>query len=243
MPNSKLSKVQDMLQEMMKNHRYKKANLAREDAAKLQADLAKCRGQLEIVLKDYNRVIKTQSRNIIDGRKIGADIVVQEQMLWDAAIGYMMVKDAIYQLRSVANYDSICHANEVLDSMVKYMSGKKSKLSIPSFKFRKNRNIYGYINSEYAMEQKEELLDLFFEELKNTGDIEKCLSEPHSVDAERRAAYVDGHTSALNKGKSGNSSVKDKYSDILDSMSDDEVEGELDFNAGALSTDIHLPKE
>lgn len=170
-----LEKAQTMVKDLKKKIRYSKENRNREAAANLQFELMKCRGQLEVCRKDYQRTIRNQSESIQKGIVEHHDTLVQEQILWDSAIGYMLVQDAIFALSSVNSYDSVSHAYEMLDSAMKQISGRKTDLS----KFfhlggNKKRNEYGFITSKTAIQEKEELLNSFFEELKLSGDIEEC---------------------------------------------------------------------
>ena len=87
--------AKDALDELKRSREFKKANKEREKSKELLAALMKCRGRLETSKTDFNRVIKTQSRNIKKGRAEGMDVLLEEQILWDAAIGYMLVRDAI----------------------------------------------------------------------------------------------------------------------------------------------------
>ena len=196
----KLEDAKNSISEMMRKHDFKKANNDRKEKAELQSSLAKCRGKLEICKKDFDRVIRTQARNVREGQKEGIDTLIQEQMLWDAAIGYMLVRDAIFSLKTISNHDSVAHAYEMLEAAVKQMAGKDGKLpKFPRIGLGKERNAYGYITSETALKDKEELLDSVFETLKATGDIEDCLSaarNPALRHAELRNAYTGGTISS-----------------------------------------------
>lgn len=190
-----LDTAKTYLQEIQRNRRFQRENLNRQDAAELQAALAKCRGKMEVCKKDFERTIRSQSRNIEEGLKLGADTGLQEQMLWDATIGYMLVKDAIYALSTIASRHSVAHAYEMLDAVTRQMSGKKSSLPL---KRVRERNVYGYITSEMAIEKKSELLATFFDRLKATGDIEDCLAkakQPASLQADRSQMYTKGRIS------------------------------------------------
>lgn len=178
------------LDETMRDRRFKKANLAREEKIALQTAQAMCRGKLEVCQRDFERIIREQSRYIREGQAIGADTLIQEQMLWDAAIGYMLVKDAIYALRTIGNHNSLSHAYDMMDLATKHMSGKKSGLPLKTVK---DRNVYGFVTSDAAYKAKSDLLDSFFEELKVTGKIEECLEHaqhPVQREASLRNAYT-----------------------------------------------------
>ena len=228
--SDKIREVKNSLQEIKRKYRFKKARMVHEDKVELQMTLAKCRGQLEICKNDFNRAINTQSRNINAGRKEGADTIIQEQILWDAAIGYMLVRDAIYALETITSYDAVSHAYEMLDAAMKQVSGKKSNFpSSMKIGSTQERNAYGYITSSAALRTKEAMLDKFFEELKELGDIEARLANariPGAAEAELRHAYssnkaseIDQYMDRLN-GVAGEKAAMDDHVQDLDSMLD-----------------------
>ncbi len=189
---NKLEDARRALDDLKRKRRFKKANDARAEAVELQTALATCRGKLEVCKKDFNRTIRTEARSIAEGIAVGADTTIQEQTMWDAAIGYMMVKDAIYSLKTISTFDSVTHAYEMLGTAVDLMSERQRALpKLPKIKGLRSRNVYGYITSNSALEQKQQLLDCFFEELKHTGNIEACL-ETARTPAEISASRMNG---------------------------------------------------
>ncbi len=236
-----IHETKNTLEELKRKYKFRKARMAHKDAVELQVTLAKCRGKLEICKNDFNRTIKTQSRNINAGKKIGADTLIQEQILWDAALGYMLVRDAIFSLETINSYDSVSHAYEMLDAAVKQMSGKKSIFPVAKPGSAKERNAYGYINSSAAQKEKEELLDGFFEALKLDGDIEAHLASariPGATNAELRRAYVDDK---LSDGELD--SDLDDYMARLNAVDDAATPAaNFDQNMDTLM-DIHPPKD
>ena len=202
----KLEDARRAMEELKRKRKFKKANDARAEAVALQSALATCRGKLEICKKDFNRTIRTEARNISEGMSLGADTTIQEQTLWDAAIGYMMVKDAIFSLRTISTFDSVTHAYDMLGTAIDLISERQRILpKLPKVGPKRDRNIYGYITSNAALEQKQEILDGFFEELKHTGDIEACLAAAR-LPSEVQAARLTG--------LSGESDAK-RWNDVL----------------------------
>lgn len=242
-----LDEVKANLEEIKKKYRFRKTRIARQEAVELQITLAKCRGKLEICKKDFNRAINTQSKNISEGKKIGADTIIQEQILWDASIGYMLVRDAIYALETISSYDAVSHAYEMLDAAMKQVAGRKSEfpgnMKIGS---TKERNAYGYITSSAALKEKEMLLDSFFENLKVTGDIEAHLAAarlPAARQAELRHAYTKDAVSAEPVDMTDTSSEIDALMGRLNGVEDTAVVSE-DFESNMESMlDIHPPKD
>ncbi len=222
---------------------FKKANRDRAAAAKLQYELGVCRGKLEICRKQFSRTILTQSGNIAQGRAAGIDTMLQEQILWDSAIGYLLVRDAIYALQSITSYDSVAHAYEMLDAAAAQISGQRSGglSKIFSFEPKWERNAYGYITSSAAVKQKEAFLDTFFEELKETGDIETCLqtAENPSHKTVERERLVGGGTVSSRPGPGGSSKV-DEMMSRLRKQQPEEAEEDIPLET---TTDVRPPQD
>ena len=172
-----LEAAKDSLNEFKRKRRFKKANKQREEAAQLQSDLTKCRGKLETCRAEFSRTVRTQAANIRKGQSEGMDTLLQEQILWDAAVGYLLVRDAIYSIQTLNNYDSVDHAYDMLEQATKQMMNKRNHLNNMKLVSKKKRDEYGYITSESSRKEKEQMLELFFEKLKQTGDIEACVNE------------------------------------------------------------------
>ena len=172
-----LADAKNTLAEVKKKHQFKKANQDRQKEVQLQSDMAKCRGKLEICKNDFDRTIRTQCNNIRKGQRDGMDTLLQEQILWNAALGYLLVRDARYALQTINSYDSVQHAYEILEQATLQLTkpGKKGSIFAPDT--RKERNEYGYITSRRTRKEKERMLELMFDKLKLSGDIEQCIEE------------------------------------------------------------------
>lgn len=195
-----LESAKSALSDFKRNMAFKKANKDRQAAVQLQSDLAKCRGKLEICEKEFSRTIRTQSANIRAGQREGMDTLLQEQILWDAAVGYMLVRDAVYAIKTITNYDSVEHAYEMLEQATAQMANKPgTTLKNKLIGSKKERDEYGYITSSNAQKEKERMLEMFFDKLKITGDIEACIAE-------------------MNRSSSGQRPIVDTPSSIDDNM-------------------------
>ena len=233
--SSIINKIEDAkkaLEELKRKRKFKKANDARAEAAELQMQLATCRGKLEICKSDFNRTIRHEAKSIAEGTEIGADTVIQEQTMWDAAIGYMIVKDAIYSLKTISTFDSVTYAYDMLGTAVDLMSERKRIMpKLPNVAGKRGRNVYGYITSSAALRQKQEILDSFFEELKRSGDIEQCLAlakNPVDVAAARKSGDLSEHDTS-------------RWDEVLGegAKNNDEDISEADINS---MMDIHRPE-
>lgn len=185
-----LHAAEKKMEKASKKRRYDRANRECEEQIDLMTAQAMCRGKLEVCQRDFERTIRQQSNAIREGEAIDADTSIQEQILFDAAVGYMLVREAIYSLRSINSHHSISHAYDMMDLATKQMSGKKSGLPLKSIR---SRNIYGYVTSETAYQLKCDVVSSFFDELRETGDIEDCLSRaqrPGTREATMRDSYT-----------------------------------------------------
>ncbi|MCD8191033.1 MAG: hypothetical protein LUD78_12605 [Clostridiales bacterium] len=138
---SVLEDAKSQLNDMKQNRKFARINADMKAKSELQYSLGKCRGKLEGCKKDFNRIIRNQSRYIQEGQQDGMDTVINEQNLWDAALGYMLVKGAIFALKTVADYDSITHAYEMLDAASRQISGQGPKRIQAPWKKRGNAMI------------------------------------------------------------------------------------------------------
>ena len=209
-----IAQAQRYLEDMMKKHRYKKADKARDLAVEERMDYMNCAGKLNQCLTEFKITIKGQVFHIREGELFGRDTVLQEDELWDAAMGYMLVKDAQYALKSLYNVNSVSYAYDLLHGVIDYMNGGKLKMPlINGVRRSKERNAYGYLTSDKAISDKEALLETFFEELKRTGDIEACLAK-----AIQPAEREGGRRSGRSGGSGGNSQ---SYRERLQAIEDD----------------------
>lgn len=226
--------IQDRLEKMLKKRRFKKANDERKAAVEERTEYMDCAGKLNQALVQFRTTIRSQVIYIKEGTMFHRDTTLQEDELWDAAIGYMLVQDAQYAMKSLFNYDSIQYAYDLLKSVTNYMNGGKPKFAmIPGVRKSKDRNAAGYLTSDKLIREKEAFLETFFEDLKRTGDIEKCMA------AARLPAEVEGERRAGTGGKTGGAGSNPLWRGAKSVAADknEEVVYELDPN----DVDIHEP--
>ncbi len=170
-----INSVKDTINKYKRDRNFRKANIRREKVVELQAAMAKCRGQLEISLKDCNRTIRQQSDYLHQPYIPSTDVAIHEQLMWDAAIAYMLIRDAIYSLSTVSSNESLAFGYDLLEAAIAQMNGKKKRLPTYGLPSKKHRKSYKDVTSDDVVEEKTKILESIFEELKNCGDIEKCL--------------------------------------------------------------------
>lgn len=229
---SSLESVKEKLKKIQRDRKFKKANLERAKQVDLQVALADCRGDLAVCQKDFKHTIQQQSESISEGIRTGKDTLLQEDMLYSAALGYMLVEDAIYSLKSINTTNSVAHAYDLLDEATRVVTGKSSGF-LRKYAKEQERNRYGFMTSQASLREKEELLESFFEELKLTGDIDECLANaknPRETEAMRRGAYAGGKTR------------KSSTDSWLDEDDDDEPEVDILGRRGG-SVKFHPPEK
>lgn len=174
--NEKLEGVKSKLQKIIKEKKYRKANLEREEKAELLATVALCNGELNTCLNSFEIAIRNQCSNIIEGRNEGYDTTSMETTLKGAAIGYLLVKDAMFMLRSVTTYESVIRAYDLLDKAGFDLNRKKRLFGTTGSELKKARkDIKDYVDSETVAAAKKDIVESIFEELIETSDIEQCI--------------------------------------------------------------------
>lgn len=171
-----LNEARKTIHETIKNIRYKKAIKDRDKRVAVEVALQKCRGALERSKNDFDRIIRTQCKKIGAGQTDGYNTDVQEQLLKDASLGYIICKDAIYVMESFANVDSMNCAYSMLNYAVENMTGKKRhSIKAKLTEAKVERSSLSYMASEQAYARREDTALSIFPELKKTGNIEQCL--------------------------------------------------------------------
>lgn len=177
--NDRIEIVKKKLQNMKKKYEYNKANKEREHRAQLTVDLMDCAGDLGVCKSEYVWIIRDQSAVVREGIKSGFNVEQQKLQLLDAAVGYMLVNETMYVLKSITSYDELSRAFDLLDVATKKITGEKAvKFSMFGSK-KPKRSEYGYLNSSDTIEEKKNIVTGFLDDLIETGDIEKCIAESH----------------------------------------------------------------
>ena len=177
------------IEEIKKKHRFKSENDRRKREAQLTEELMICAGDLGVCRSTYERAVRRQSEEIREGMADGYPVTVQKNLLMDAAVGYMMVKEALFVIQSVATYDSIVDAYALLDMAAKTITGEKIKR--PKKSKRPNREEYAFLNSFETVEAKKKIVTSggFMDRLIATGDIEKCIASAWEQSGEGTVSY------------------------------------------------------
>ena len=171
-----IESVKKKVAQIKRNHQFSRDNKKRQWDAHLTKELMDCAGDLGVCRGKYEMAIRRQSEEIREGLAKGYPVAVQKNLLMNAAVGYMVVKDALFVIRSVSTYDSIENAYALLDMATKTITGEKVKK--PKLRRHPTREDYAFLNSFETLEAKEKIVNSngFMEMLIATGDIEKCMA-------------------------------------------------------------------
>lgn len=171
----KVEAVKKKIEQIKRSYHFKKENDRRKHEAQLTKDLMDCAGDLAVCRSNYERAIRLQSEEIREGMAKGYPVTVQKNLIMDAAVGYMLVNEALFVIQSVASYDSIVDAYALLDMAAKTIAGEKVKM--PKAKKNPTREEYAFLNSVESVEEKKKIVTSggFMEMLIATGDINKCI--------------------------------------------------------------------
>ena len=181
----KLNDIKKKLAAMKKKSDYKKANKERAKQAQLTVDLANCAGDLGICKKEYEWSVRDLSRLIQQGIMNGNNVEFQKEQLIDAAVGYILVDEAMYVLQSVGTYDSLTRAYDLLDAATMSITGEKA-IKFPSFSGGKpKRKEFDYLNSSDLIEEKKGFVSEFLDDLIESGDIQATITEARKKKNER----------------------------------------------------------
>ena len=237
----KINDAKKALDNAMRDRRFKKERMAREKRAEYVAEVAICSGKLTACKNDLSRAIRQQSSYITEGAKQGCDTTLQEQNLKDSAIGYMLLNDAIYALRSINNSNDIEYAYRILDVAARCASGKSIKTSGMLKKLGKLKNCSDK-DFEEAYNKKEELYNGIAGQLKETGDIEACLKNARPA-AENEANLRSFYNNQPVVGTTASSSRVEELDRMLGDIPDDDES--IDFNSFSSSPaqNIAVPKD
>ena len=231
--NDSLNQVKKELDKMKRDRRFKKANMESKARADLLIEIANCNGILNRCMLDFSNIVSEQSRIIRKAADEGYDTTSQEQILWDAAIGYMLVRDCMFALKSVSSFDSLTRAYDSLNYTIKNISGSKSKSLKQIADSHVDKEAYQYLNSDDILAEKQQLLDSVFAELKLSGDIEACLKNMNK--------NKNANSLSSNKRKTELSKYDNMFSD--DDLLDEDLDISDVMKNGRMSTSIPNEKK
>ena len=172
---SMLDAQKKRLKELQKRNRIRQYNKDTEKRAQFLFEVGEIRGDLRVCGDQFKIAIHEQAKSVRDGIANGFDTLVQQQALKEAAVGYLLVRDALFALNGVVTNDTVSHAYEILDSAVKRMSNKKPNNK--GYNIGSERGEHGYITAPASVENKERYVATFFNELVKTGNIDACIEK------------------------------------------------------------------
>lgn len=173
---NKASNVKYRIEKMMKDKQFKKEAKFFDWKCKYSMELNECAGELNLCRQMFSMIAFSAAKDIKQGEDEFRDTSLQEAELKNAFLGYLMMDDALYTLKSINDYDAITSAYESLDRAEKRIKGEKAKKNLGTF-FRKpdREGVKATLENEVLDEKREKIYSEVKDELKATGNIEQTL--------------------------------------------------------------------
>lgn len=176
--NEMIGNVKKTLKKILRNRKYKKELDEHNRNVDMLQSLMKCSGELNQCKSSYLAAIRQQQRNIRSGMEEGFDTQPQKNLLKEAALGYLVVEDAMFSLKSMGSYNQMVRAYALLDAITKDVTGKKGRLSKRrQFEDDNGDDLISQFNSAEVVSQLEMKLNNYLDELLVTRDIEGCMKK------------------------------------------------------------------
>lgn len=235
--NEVISKASESVRNIRKGMEKKYSRKLRQNEVDIAIDVNECIGRLGFAMDEYARVIKTQSRNIREGMENGYDTTVQERVLMSSARGYLVVRDALFALKTLRNFDSFLLAEDMLDCAALTMQGKKESLFSKLAKLRKKYPDYSAYFSVDAASRRDSMVDSFFKELVLTGDIAECVKKNkrnfQNSDAEITRTFTNAPT-GYSDSSAGSGDFSKQMRDVMNGLPDDPID-DIDVDLDKIS--------
>lgn len=205
--------------------KYKSSKFKKEHNAsvELQKDIMTCRGKLGVCKVDFKNEIRRLSSKIKQGKALGQDTVELEGLLWDAALGYLLVEDATFKLQGVSSASSIYYAYDLLEYTYDTISSRNTKTGL-----KKVGKLKGLITgasssqktSNDIVKAKEAVLEQIFNDLLDKGDIEAALAAERdiTVDADIYNTIATQRVAATPSSRDYNDDRQKNLSSLLNSL-------------------------
>ncbi len=171
----------------------RKISINTKTLERFATDMLTCRGRLVRSRDEFKTEIENQCRNIRKGEEEGHDTQNQRKICKSAAIGYMLVDEALYQLDSVSNFDSVENGYHMLEEAIAVMAGRKQPVDVVPFR-RRERSIGDETISNETFKSKINQVERFFEKLIKTGDIDSCIKESRIGSNNHGSEYEEHNT-------------------------------------------------
>lgn len=186
-------------QDILKTIQFKKSVSEREREVALLSARQKCCGVLSRSQSEYKRIIGEQLYHIQIGRSQNQVTAVQENLLGNAVLGYILMDDAQYAINSYKTVESLHYANALLNYAATMVSGKdKHPIKSRITDFKATHSVFRDQVSENAFHERsvkaDEITKLL---LSQGGDIDQYVHMTIPKQNEQQMAdnslMVSGH--------------------------------------------------
>ena len=174
--NEMIGNVKKTLKKILRNRKYKKELDEHNRNVDMLQSLMECSGELNQCKSSYFTAIRQQQRNIRNGKEEGFDTTAQRNLLKEAALGYLVVEEAMFSLKSMGSYNQILRAYAMLDSITKDVTGKKGRFSKRrQLDIDDGEDLISQFNSDEKLAELGAKVENHLDELAVTKDIEASM--------------------------------------------------------------------
>ena len=140
-------------------------------------ELMECAGELAVCENELKKIIRIQSRAVREAREEIFDESMQLKTVKEAAIGFMLIRDARFAVKTMNSRDSFQIAHDMLESAAYTIQGDSDSAKRVLTRQAKKHKGYEHLYSDDAYKKKNDILEEILEGLIETGDIELCLKK------------------------------------------------------------------
>lgn len=227
-----IKETEKKVKKMQRTYRHIKEEHKVEKRLELLEKIQGCIGELAECQVILRLNVCQQAAKVCEGRKKGFDTSLEEKILKESSLGYLLADETIYALRAIASYEDLnlaCRAMERIVDMIskqennpnankKDLLGRVSKM--PKDGFGVARSTYNDVASEKKVLSHNDMIDGFFERLIETGDLVSLIDEAREQSYYQRMANNAG----TGEGASDTENAKDEANDAGGEFADNAAE-------------------
>ena len=190
--NTKLNSIKDTIDDIMRSSAYRRARQDLAAQAQVISRIAFCAGELNCCKVELQSIIRHESLLWRQAKQLGFANEMQDALVWEASVKYMLVEEAIFFLNSTSDFDRLQCACKHITNVIGQMDGAGAYWGL----FRRGekiaRPLIGEMFEENAVSAKSKYLNEFYKNVLATGDIERCLNE------ERKTGHLKAYEDVPN---------------------------------------------
>jgi len=205
----RIDSIKRKIERMMRDRQFRREGKFFEWKCKYSEQLLTCSGELNVCKKIFELVISETAKSVRQGLEEVRNVELQKLELKNAAIGYMIMDDATFALRSVNSYDAINMAYESLDMAERRLKGESPRKNLRIFGRHPERgSVQSILENADIEEERLKIYSAIESELTESGNIEQALK--HYREKKKKEVENKAYGSAVDKKISESKPEPDK---------------------------------